>query len=80
VSERSIYYARQLNRSGRADLMEAVQRGEMNLFAALRELTGTRLPTRFEKLVLAWNRCDDADRARFIAALSGTDDGAPDDV
>src|SRR5271165_372171 len=69
VSERSHYYGLQLRRSGRTDLVEALLRGEMTTAAAIRELTGDRLPDRYEKLVRAWNRCDTNEQARFVLAL-----------
>jgi hypothetical protein len=70
VSERSLYYSQQIFRSGRGDLIGAVQRGEMTIAAAIRELTGARLPDRYDKLVLAWNRCDDEERRRFLDELA----------
>ena len=65
-----VYYAAQLRRGGRADLIEAVESGEMTMAAAIRELTGSRLPNLYEKLVLAWTRCDDAEREKFLAELA----------
>jgi hypothetical protein len=69
TSERLLYYAAELGRSDRQDLMAAVVRGELKLTAAIRELRGTTLPDRYGKLVQAWNRCDEDERARFLTAL-----------
>lgn len=70
VSERSIAYAAELRRSGRDDLVAAVERSETTIAAALRQVTGRRLPDRYEKIVLAWNRASDDDRARFLVVLA----------
>jgi hypothetical protein len=70
LGERYFYYARELQRSGRDDLKKAVERGEMKLSAAIRELRGERLPDRYDKLVMAWNRCSDEERDRFFEALT----------
>jgi pyruvate/2-oxoglutarate dehydrogenase complex dihydrolipoamide acyltransferase (E2) component len=69
VSERQVHLAGELLRSGRADLIEATESGKTTLAAALRELRAARLPDRHEKLVLAWNRCDDEERGRFLIKL-----------
>jgi hypothetical protein len=70
VSERMVYLADRLRRSGRTDLIEAVEHGDMTMAAAIREITGTHLPSRYDKLVLAWNRCDDDERTRFLMNLA----------
>jgi hypothetical protein len=69
ISERLLNYARELQRSGREDLMAAVERGEMTVAGAVIELHGIALPDRYGKLVQAWNRCDEDERARFLTAL-----------
>jgi hypothetical protein len=33
-------------------------------------VTGRHLPDRYEKIVLAWNRASDDDRARFLVVLA----------
>jgi hypothetical protein len=68
ISERTIYYARRLMRSGRDDLVQAVQRGEMTINAALRIIDGPKPIDRYANLVKAWNAASDDDRARFLVA------------
>lgn len=69
VSERMVYYSRELIRSGRDDLIAAVQAGEMTMAAAIRKVRGTVLPDRYDRLVLAWNCCDELEQSRFLVAL-----------
>ena len=69
ISERLLSYAQELQRSGREDLMAAVERGEMTVAGAVMELHGIALPDRYGKLVQAWNHCDEDERARFLTAL-----------
>ena len=69
IAERLLHYAQELQRSGREDLMAAVERGEMTVAGAVMELHGIALPDRYGKLVQAWNHCDKDERARFIAEL-----------
>ena len=69
ISERLLSYAQELQSSGREDLMAAVERGEMTVAGAVMELHGIALPDRYGKLVQAWNRCDEDERARFLTAL-----------
>jgi len=69
ISERLLSYAQELQRSGREDLMAAVERGEMTVAGAVLELHGIALPDRYGKLVQAWNHCDEDERARFLTAL-----------
>jgi hypothetical protein len=68
VSERHLYMRRRLARSGRDDLLAAVQRGEMTVHKALQIAEGKPL-TAYEKLAAAWNTCTDEDRARFLASI-----------
>ena len=42
----------------------------MTVVAAIRELRGTMLPDRYNKLVLAWNRCSDDKQVRFLLHLA----------
>jgi len=65
-----LYYSQEVARSGREDLKAAVARGEMTIAAAIRELRGTTLPDRYDKLVLAWNRCSNDDQVRFLMVLA----------
>ena len=51
--------------------MAAVERGEMTVAGAVMELHGIALPDRYGKLVQAWNRCDEDERARFLSTGRG---------
>jgi hypothetical protein len=62
ISERLLSYAQELRRSGREDLVAAVERGEMTVAGAVMELHGIALPDRYDKLVQAWNHCDEDER------------------
>jgi hypothetical protein len=71
VSERMIYYARRLARSGQDDLVRRVENGELKMKAALREAGLIPPPaSRLNKLVSAWNRCSDTERQIFLDMLS----------
>jgi hypothetical protein len=76
ISERALYLARRLRRSGRTDLIAAVERDELKLYEAVRIADGRPKPTRFDKLVTVWLLCSDEDRARFIRLLRDRDDEA----
>jgi hypothetical protein len=67
VSERSIYNARRLLRSGRDDLMAAVKCGDMSLNKALSIAYGKRRTSRYERLAQAWSACDEDEQRRFLA-------------
>jgi hypothetical protein len=69
LSECLLYYAQELQRSGRKDLVAAVERGEMTVTGAVMKLHGVAPPDCYGKLVQAWNRCDEDERARFLTAL-----------
>jgi hypothetical protein len=69
ISEHLLSYARELQSSGREDLVAAVERGEKTVAGAVMELHGIALPDSYGKLVQAWNRCDEDERARFLTAL-----------
>jgi hypothetical protein len=69
ISEHLLSYAQELQRSGREDLMAAVERGEKTVAGAVMELHGITPPDRYSKLVQAWNHCDEDERARFLTAL-----------
>ena len=73
VSERSVYSARRLLRSGRDDLRAAVERGDMSLNKALSIAYGKRRASRYERLMRAWNACDEAEQQRFLAARAAID-------
>jgi hypothetical protein len=69
VSERSVYSALKLERSGRDDLVTAVERGELSLHAALKQLEPARRPNTIKPLVAAWNAATVAERITFLAAI-----------
>jgi hypothetical protein len=72
VPERAVYLALELQRSGRADLVSAVERGEIKLHAALKiakpEKYGKRRD-RLRELVNVWSLATDAERAAFLASI-----------
>ena len=68
ISERSIYYARRLNRTGRTDLIAAVERGDMSVNKAL-TLAGEKQPaSAYQRLIRAWNACSEDEQGRFLVA------------
>ena len=69
VSERSIYSARRLFKSGRDDLIAAVERGDMSINKALSIAYGQHRTSRYKRLVRAWNACDEDERQRFLATV-----------
>jgi hypothetical protein len=69
ISEHLLSYARELQRSGREDLMAAVERGEKTVAGVVMELHGITPPDRYSKLVQAWNQCDEDEHTRFLTAL-----------
>lgn len=72
VSERSIYTATRILRSGRQDLIEKIERGEMSLHAATRIFDGNdKQPDRFAALCRAWNKASEAERLLFLKSLGG---------
>jgi hypothetical protein len=73
VSERSIYMAGELLRTGRSDLNEAVEAGRMTLLAALREAKpekyGKKASDNFKTLQKAWLKASRDERILFRAWL-----------
>jgi hypothetical protein len=69
VSERSVYLARKLARSGRADLCAAVERGELSMHAALQQIEPPRRKDTLKPLLLAWNAATQSEREAFLEAL-----------
>jgi len=67
VSERLVRMAREVQRSGRDDLVAAMASGEMTVHAAWRELRG---PDHFGALRRAWAKAPLADRVRFLAEVA----------
>jgi hypothetical protein len=76
VSERSVYTARRIIRSGRQDLIDACERGEMSLNAALKQIDGPPKQDRYAALCRAWNAANADEQGRFLVAL-GWSDAAP---
>ena len=82
VSERTIYKARELVRTRRADLEAEVMAGRLKLDAALKLARPEKYGDgrnykpgddgRYSALVRAWNRCSDEERALFTAKLHAT--------
>ena len=70
VSERMIYYAARVQRSGRQDLIDAIRRGEMTVHAALRIIDGPKPIDRYAALLKAWNAASDDDRQRLLIAAA----------
>ena len=69
VSERSVYMAGELMRTGRHDLVAAVEAGTLKLHAALKAARPARQPRSkaVDKLRAAWVRASPEDRAAFLA-------------
>ncbi len=66
VSERGIYDARRLIRTGRTDLVAAVKRGDMSVNKAL-VLAGEKQPvSAYQRLCRAWNACSEDEQGRFL--------------
>jgi len=73
VSERSVYDAGKLIATGRTDLIEKVERGEMRLNRAL-ILAGVRAkPKKGNTLLNAWRKASESERNEFIDFLSMND-------
>ncbi len=69
VSERGIYNARRLIRTGRTDLIAAVDRGDMSVNKAL-VLAGEKQPaSAYQRLIRAWNACSEDVQVRFLVAV-----------
>lgn len=68
VSERMVYMAMSLMRSGRPDLVRRVEAGEIDLHKALSIAEGRQKtkPTSFDRLVKAWNSATDDDRQKLL--------------
>jgi hypothetical protein len=77
VSERLIYLTRKLLRSGRDDLVQAVERGEITIHRALQILAGPRPKDGLTPLIRAWNSATEAERSAFIRLLTGEKGATP---
>ena len=69
VSERRVYYARKLRRSGRADLIEAARRGEITLHAALRIAYPPPPKDGLRALLRAWRTATEEERGAFLQLI-----------
>jgi hypothetical protein len=76
VSERSVYLARKLMRSGRADIIAAVERGELSMHAALQQIEPPRQKSTLKPLVLAWNAATPSERQALLNAVERLGVGA----
>ena len=71
VSERSVYDAAKLHKTGRQDLCEAVTDGTLSLHRAL-ILAGVKTkPGRLATLQAAWKGATECERSAFIEWLQG---------
>ena len=71
VSERSVYMARKVLRSGRQDLIDALDKGEISTNKAVSMLENKPKPTKYDRLVNAWNASSEDEKARFLVAING---------
>ncbi len=71
VSERSVYMAMKVLRSGRQDLIDAIDKGEISTNKAVSMLENKAKPTKYDRLVKAWNACSEEEKARFLVAIDG---------
>ena len=69
VSERQVYYARKLRRSGRADLIEAARRDEITLHAALRIAYPPPPKDGLRALLRAWRTATEEERGAFLQLI-----------
>lgn len=70
VSVRSVHDAKKLIASGRQDLCQRVESGELSLHRALIEAGLKRSPSRLRALCNAWNACSEAERSEFVGLLN----------
>ncbi len=71
VSERSIYMASKVLRSGRQDLIDALEKGELSINKAVSMLENRPKLTKYDRLVKAWNICSEEEKSRFLVAVNG---------
>ncbi len=71
VSERSVYMARKVQRSGRQDLIDAIEKGEISVNKAVSMLENKPKPTKYDRLVKAWGACSEEEKARFLVVING---------
>jgi hypothetical protein len=70
VSERTVYMALKILRSGRTDLIGACERGEMSLHKALKIIDRVPDKTALDPLVITWRNASAADRRIFLDWLA----------
>jgi hypothetical protein len=82
VSERQVAYLRKLFRSGRDDLVGAVEPGEMSVHAAVKSLDPVQPRSGLQRLQTGWSIASEVDRVAFRRWLDGQDgdDSADDDL
>lgn len=71
VSERSVYMAMKVLRSGRQDLIDAVDKGEISTNKAVSMLENKSKPTKYDRLAKAWGACSEEEKVRFLVAING---------
>jgi hypothetical protein len=75
ISERGVYNARELMRTGRADLIDRVWAGKLSVRGALKlakpekYASKTEGEVRWDALVKAWNAVTEDQRAAFVAEI-----------
>ena len=73
VSERMIYMARELRRTGRDDLGAECMAGRLTILGALKIAKPEKYakqPDPLEALVAAWCRCDPQSQTAFLQAIN----------
>ncbi len=70
VSERRLYMSRAVVRSGRQDLVAALERGEMKTGTAYRLARGQPKETRLDRLKKAWRLATPTEREQFIMIIT----------
>jgi hypothetical protein len=68
VSERLIYMARKVCECSE-ELSAKIEKGEMSVNEAYRLVTNKAKPTKYDRLVSAWNAASDDDRERLLLQL-----------
>ena len=71
VSERLIYMAMKVQRSGRQDLIYGIEKGEISVNKAVSMLENRPKPTSYDRLVKAWGACSEEEKARFLVVING---------
>lgn len=71
VSERAVYMARRIRRSGRCDLEAAIMAGTLSVLAAIRLLDGPkRAPDGLRAIAKAWANATQEERETFLETVN----------